>query len=148
MPRLLEISGRWLIASIFIYAAVPKLFDLDSFAATVAAYAILPDSLIEPAALLLPVLEIIIAIGMIAGNRFCCVCGICLLLLFVVILTYAIYMGFDIDCGCFGPEDPEHTAFKGLRAALGRDLLMLLPLFYSLWFQYFRRPEKYELQKR
>ena len=41
--------------------------------------------------------------------------------LFMAILGYGISMGLDVDCGCFGPEDPESKAFHGLRAALYRD---------------------------
>lgn len=139
MLRLTEVGGRYLIAGIFIYSGVPKLFDVSGFAAVVGAYGILPESLHLPVALLLPVFEMILAIGMMKGNRLCCIGGLALLLLFIAVLSYGVAAGLDIDCGCFGPEDPEQRAFNGLRVALGRDLLMLLPLLYSLWYQSYRK---------
>jgi hypothetical protein len=48
-----------------------------------------------------------------------------LLAVFIAILRYGISMGLDVDCGCFGPDDPEAEAFRGLRAALCRDLVMM-----------------------
>jgi hypothetical protein len=46
-------------------------------------------------------------------------------------------MGLDVDCGCFGPEDPEAEAFHGLRTALYRDLFMLAAVgFLYAWRHY------------
>jgi hypothetical protein len=42
-----------------------------------------------------------------------------------------------VDCGCFGPEDPEAEAFHGLRAFLYRDLAMLAGIaFLYVWRRY------------
>ena len=48
-----------------------------------------------------------------------------LLVLFMAVLGWGLWLGLDIDCGCYGPGDPEATAFAGMRAALWRDGLML-----------------------
>jgi hypothetical protein len=45
--------------------------------------------------------------------------------LFIAVLAYGLWMGLDVDCGCFGPEDPEAEAFHALRLSFYRDLLML-----------------------
>jgi hypothetical protein len=37
--------GRWLISLIFLVAALPKRFNVHEFAATIDAYALLPDIL-------------------------------------------------------------------------------------------------------
>ncbi len=58
-----------------------------------------------------------------------------LLLLFIGVLSYAIRLGLDIDCGCFGPEDPEHRAFAGLKLALFRDFLLFIPVLYLFWYR-------------
>jgi hypothetical protein len=55
---------------------------------------------------------------------------------FMVILGYGIWMGLDVDCGCFGPDDPETRAFHGLRSALVRDMIMMLSIFYLYWSRY------------
>jgi hypothetical protein len=44
-------------------------------------------------------------------------------------------LGLDIDCGCFGPEDPESRAYGGLRTALYRDLAMAAGVAYLYWWR-------------
>jgi hypothetical protein len=69
-----------------------------------------------------------------------------MLLLFIGVLSYGLYAGLDIDCGCFGPEDPEHLAFSGLRTALLRDFLFCIPVLYSFWYHY-NQPTKVHGEK-
>lgn len=134
----LDLLGRWTISLIFLFAAVPKLFNVHGFAALIDAYAILPDMLLLPVAVVLPVLEIFLAVGLLF-NCWKSKIGIALVLFFFIyLLSYSIWQGLDIDCGCFGPEDPEHKAFKGLRLALVRDILMFIPLVYSFWYHRYR----------
>jgi hypothetical protein len=134
----LDLLGRWIISLVFLVAAVPKLFNIDGFAAVIDAYAILPDILLLPTAVVLPVLEIFLAVGLLF-NRLKSKIGILVLLLFfIILLSSSIWQGLDIDCGCFGPEDPEHKAFQGLRVALIRDIVMLVPLIYSFWYHRYR----------
>ena len=124
---------RWGISLFFLFAAIPKLFDVHGFAAVIDAYGILPDFTLVPAAVILPVVELILALGLLR-NRLDSKLGVAaVLLMFITILSYAIWLGLDIDCGCFGPEDPERQAFHGLKTALARDIVMLLLLSYSLW---------------
>jgi hypothetical protein len=61
-----------------------------------------------------------------------------LLLLFMVVLGYGIWMGLDVDCGCFGPEDPEAEAFHGLRLSLFRDLVMMGGVFITYGLRRYR----------
>jgi hypothetical protein len=64
-----------------------------------------------------------------------------LLMLFAAVLAYGIWMGLDVDCGCFGPDDPEAEAFHGLRLSLWRDLAMCAGVaFIYAWRRY--RAEK------
>jgi hypothetical protein len=130
---------RGIISLFFLVAAVPKLFNVHGFAALIDAYGILPDILLLPTAIVLPVLEVFLAVGLLL-NRSKSKIGIGLVLLFfIVLLSYSIWQGLDIDCGCFGPEDPEHMAFHGLRDALVRDIVMFIPLLYSIWYHRYRR---------
>lgn len=130
--------GRGLISAVFIVAAVPKLFNVRQFAATIDAFAIVPEALLLPLAVVLPVFELILALGLLF-DRFKCKVGITALLLFFIgLLVYSIGLGLDIDCGCFGPEDPEYKAFHGLRHALVRDIVLLVPLIYSFWYHGYR----------
>jgi hypothetical protein len=130
--------ARWSISLIFIFAAVPKIFDVQEFAKTIKAYAILPDVLIFPTAIILPVAEVALAVGLLFNSWICKMGGAALLLMFIALLSYSIWVGLDIDCGCFGPTDPEYSAFHGLREALLRDILMLLPVVYTFWYHRYR----------
>lgn len=130
----LDRFGRWIISLVFLVAAVPKLFNVSGFAAVIDAYALLPDVLLLPTAVVLPVVEILLAFGLLF-NRLNSKIGIAVVLLFfIILLSYSISQGLDIDCGCFGSEDPEFIAFKGLKVALVRDIVMLVPLVYSFWY--------------
>ena len=59
-----------------------------------------------------------VALGLFFNRRWAKVWAAVLLILFIAVLGYGIWLGLDIDCGCFGPGDPEHDAFSGLRTAL------------------------------
>ena len=126
--------ARWGIALVFLIAAVPKLSDVHGFARIIDAYGILANFLILPTAIILPLVEVLLAIGLFCNSRRSMIGSLVLLLLFIALLSYSIWVGLDIDCGCFGPEDPEYTAFHGLRSALLRDIVMCLLLIYSFWF--------------
>jgi len=121
----------WTLGIVFIYAGVTKLFDPKIFATLMDAYGIVPDILLMPAAVFLPVLEIAAGIGILFDIKGSLTIILGLLILFLVILGYGIHIGLDVDCGCFGPEDPEGQAFHGLKTAFARDLLMLAGICFA-----------------
>lgn len=125
---------RFAVVIVLFAAALPKLFNISDFAAIINAYEMLPPFAVQPMAVFLPVFEIFLAIGLVINIRASKFLTIFLLLFFIAILSFAIFQGLDIDCGCFGPEDPEHRAFQGLRIAILRDVVMIVLLSYSLWY--------------
>ena len=133
---------RAVIVLILLAAALPKLFNIADFAAIINAYAILPGFAVTPVAVFLPLAEIALALGLIFNRASSKYLTIFLLLFFIAVLCYAISQGLDIDCGCFGPEDPEHRAFQGLRVAIVRDVVMIFLLSYSLWYCNYRESYK------
>jgi uncharacterized membrane protein YphA (DoxX/SURF4 family) len=135
----MSVAARLLLAGVFVFAGVPKLFDPESFAITISAYGLLPDGLVYPAAVFLPIFEICTAVGLLLGRRWAIIATLLLYVVFISVLSYGVYLGLDIDCGCFGPEDPEHAALAGLRTALYRDLLLLVPAVYCLWYAWSRK---------
>lgn len=139
--RTLSWLSRILLVVVFLYGGVPKLFSPTHFATIISAYGLLPDLFVFPVALLLPLLEVITAIGLVLNYRGAMTTALLLLILFIVVLSYGMYLGLDIDCGCFGPEDPEHGFMSGLSRARFRDLLLLIPAGYSWWFSYQNRKE-------
>lgn len=125
---------RLLVAGVFLYAGVTKLADPAAFAHLIAAYGILPAPLVAPVAVALPLLEVVAAVGLLARHRLAAPVLFGLTLLFMAVLGYAIALGLDVDCGCYGPGDPETKAFTGLWTALWRDvglLVCILPLLFS-----------------
>ncbi len=133
--------SRWLISAPFLYAGITKLTDPQSFADIIAGFGLLPEPLIIVTALLLPLLEIGIAVGLLCNVRICLPAAASLMILFIAVLSYGIWLGLDIDCACFGPEDPEQ-AYHGLWSALFRDLAFLIPILYLFWFQYLTNRKK------
>ncbi len=124
--RLIRIS----LAGIFLWSGVSKLFAPESFGVIIGAYGIIPDNWNLSVAILLPSLEVILAMGLVLDIRGSLAGITGLLVLFMAILAYGIQMGLDVDCGCFGPNDPEAAAFHGLRSAFYRDLGLMAGIGY------------------
>lgn len=100
----LYICLRYALALVLLLAVPHKLFDPATFAHSVASYAILPDILIQPAALIIPWLEIVLAVLLIfqvwMGPTLTLIN--LLFLVFLAALAFAQSKGLNIDCGCFG----------------------------------------------
>ena len=128
--NMIYILTRCIIGAVFIYAGTAKLLDPGVFASLIEAYGILPEFLIIPASLGLPLLEITAGIGLIFDKRGSLSTITVLLIIFIAVLGYGISMGLDIDCGCFGQGDPEIKAYHGLKTTLYRDILLLLAGIY------------------
>jgi uncharacterized membrane protein YphA (DoxX/SURF4 family) len=128
---------RWALGGIFIYAGGTKLLEPEIFAVLIEAYGFVPEGLLMPVAIGLPFLEVIAGFGLLFDIRGSLALITGLLVLFMVVLGYGIWMGLDVDCGCFGPEDPEAEAFHGLRLSLFRDLVMMSGVIFIYgWRRY------------
>jgi rhodanese-related sulfurtransferase len=136
---------RWSLGVVFLYAGGSKLLDPQAFAVLIDSYGILPDLLVMPAAIGLPLLEVIAAVGLMTDIRGSLTAIGALLVVFMAILGYGIWMGLDVDCGCFGPEDPESLAYHGLRPALYRDFVMLAGVLYLYVWRFCRRKSPHKL---
>jgi len=129
---------RWTLGSIFIYAGGTKLLKPEIFAVLIDAYGIVPEGLLMPVAIGLPLLEVIAGFGLLFDIRGSLTLIFGSLVLFIVVLGYGIWMGLDVDCGCFGPEDPEAEAFHGLRLSLFRDLVMMAGVVFIYGYRRYR----------
>ncbi|MHC4756945.1 MAG: MauE/DoxX family redox-associated membrane protein [Planctomycetota bacterium] len=128
---------RWILGAVFIYAGSVKLLTPKPFALLIEAYGIVPEGLLMSVAIGLPALEVAAGIGLLFDIKGSLGVIAGLLMLFLAVLIYGIWMGLDIDCGCFGPKDPEAEAFHGLRLSLYRDLAMLVGVaFIYVWRRY------------
>jgi len=128
---------RWFLGGVFIFAGSTKIFEPEVFVSLIEAYGIVPESLLMPVAIVLPALEIIAGLGLIFEIQWSLEVITGLLMLFVVILSYGLLIGLDIDCGCFNIEEPEYKAFHGLKLSLYRDLYMFTTIvFIYFWRRY------------
>jgi len=111
--------SRLLMGGILIYASLYKILEPALFAKTIWYYHLVPGSLINIEAIVLPWLELIVGLALIAGfwYRGAIFWTNFLILLFIVVLASTIVRGIDIDCGCF----------KTSSSATG-------PAWQSLWF--------------
>ncbi|MDU9048949.1 MAG: MauE/DoxX family redox-associated membrane protein [Candidatus Electrothrix sp. Rat3] len=131
-------SVRLLISGLFLYAAGGKLFALPSFALTISDYGLIPEGLVLPTAFLLVTAELIAAFALLLNLRGGLTGTTLLLILFVAVLLYGIQLGLDIDCGCFGSGDQQHSAAQGgLHQALYRDLMMLAGCIFLYWYRWY-----------
>jgi len=135
----------WTLGIVFVYAGVSKLITPKIFAVLIDAYGIVPDIMLMPVAVFLPALEVASGIGILFNIKGSLTIILGQVVLFLLILGYGIHMGLDIDCGCFGPEEPEALAFHGLRTAFNRDLILLAGICFAFGWRRFRgiRPKPF-----
>jgi uncharacterized membrane protein YphA (DoxX/SURF4 family) len=89
---------------VFLLAGISKALDMNSFASEISAYQIVPAALVQPMAIALPLLEILIGAYLLAGlmQRWAAVAAGALLLVFIGAMAQALARGLTLDCGCFG----------------------------------------------
>jgi hypothetical protein len=129
---------RCLLAVVFIAAGSIKLANPVSFAVIVDAFGILPRGLLMPVATALPLLEVVAGFGLLLDLRGSLAVLGGLVGLFLLVLGYAMALGLDVDCGCFGPEDPEGAAFGSIRPAFVRDLWLAGGVAYLYLWRWIR----------
>jgi hypothetical protein len=132
---------RFSLGVVFLSSGGLKLCDPTSFSIVIDAFGILPDVLVWPSALLIAGAEVLAGIGLILEVRGSLALMAGLLSLFMIVLGYGIWIGLDIDCGCFGAQDPEGEAFRGLRGAFYRDIGMMMGV---LWMYFLRFRYRYD----
>lgn len=100
------LAARWATAALFAAAAWEKLRHPLYFQANLREYDLLPGALVAPVARTLPVVEFIIAMGVLVPAT----AGTAALGAATLLALYALAMGVnllrgrrDIDCGCTGP---------------------------------------------
>ena len=126
---------RVAIGTVFLWSGTHKLVDHRHFAVIIEAYGLISDAIVSPTAILLSFLELVAGFGLMWDLKGSLVLVTGMLLLFMTILGYGMWMGLDVDCGCFGPLDLEAEAYHGLRPALYRDLVLLAGIGYLFFWR-------------
>jgi uncharacterized membrane protein YphA (DoxX/SURF4 family) len=136
---------RYFLAAVFLWSGITKLLDPVSFGVMIDAYGLIPKTWVMPAAILLSSLEIVAGAGIFLDIQGSLAIITGMVILFIAILSYGIHMGLDIDCGCFGSQDPEAKAFHGLRTALYKDFVLMAFVLYLYAWRFHRsvQPERF-----
>lgn len=117
---------RVILGVIFLYASFDKILHPSEFAEAIANYRILPEILINLAAVILPVLEALLGVALLVGAWIPGAVFLTnlLMLVFTCALAFNMIRGLDVHCGCFsnsaGAEARIHMGWY-----LVRDLLFL-----------------------
>jgi uncharacterized membrane protein YphA (DoxX/SURF4 family) len=107
--RILPIVLRIMLGLVFVYAAWTKLREpWHLFAMSVDAYGLLPSWAVIVVARTLPWAELLIGVFLISGwqLRIFAAAASLLLLGFFSVMVRSHIAGLQIDCGCFGGDDP------------------------------------------
>lgn len=116
---------RIALAGLFFYAGAVKAGSSQQFAMALLPFTFVPPDWTMPLALALAWIEILAAIFLLLPRIFplgaALVCGLCVL--FIGVLSWALWNGIIVSCGCFGADDSP-SAWKML-LAIGRDILLL-----------------------
>ncbi len=114
---------RFMLGGIMIFAGAIKLIDMPGMAESIENYRLLPHAWVNIPAIILPAVELIAGICLIAGiwiqGALLIITG--LFAVFIVAVESAIWRGLNIECGCFGLSDSEIVGVQ----VLVRDVLFL-----------------------
>jgi uncharacterized membrane protein YphA (DoxX/SURF4 family) len=112
------------LGAVFIVAGASKIGHAALFASQIAAFALVPQPIIGPMALLLPFLEVLLGGYLVIGLyvRLAGWIAAIQLLIFAAAIASAVSRGMVISCGCFGPSDQTVTSWP----EAGRDVLLAL----------------------
>ena len=124
---------RIAVAGIFLTAAYSKIIDPSAFAKNVNNYHIIPSGLVNIFALGLPMIEALVALGLLFGYwpRANALLVFGLMIMFTVALLVAIAKGVNINCGCF-TQNPKVKS--DLWLDFWRDigfLILIAPLLFT-----------------
>ncbi len=134
----LTIRVQLALGAIFVIAALPKIADPPSFAHMIYNYRLVPSSLINVSALVMPWIELLAGLALILGFWKAAARTIAGILLAIFIMAISINLARDnaIDCGCFNVADRGKTHEQrifDMKVDVFRDLGMLL-MVAQLWY--------------
>jgi len=110
--RWVVLAARLALAAVFAFAAIPKFGDAATFARDIDNYHVLPVEWAATAAVMMPPLELVLALALLLGihARGAAVISAAMMLVFATAMAQAIARGIDLDCGCFGSALAMHVS--------------------------------------
>ena len=133
----LSTAARLFLAGVFVWAGWPKLVDAEGTVRSVRAFRILPEALVAPFGYALPLVELAVAVLLVAGlfTRVAAIVTALMMVMFLGGIAQAWARGLQIECGCFGNAgtfvaDPVPGFIKDLFRDTG---FLLVALFLARW---------------
>ncbi len=132
----LALLARLYLAYVFLLACYHKILDPGSFALDVATYQILPLSLINLMAIILPWIELVAGVLLLVGFRTRAAALLIsgMMLMFTVAILIALDKGLDMSCGCFasqGAVEEDPISWRTIVRDLSWSSLALYVVFFD-----------------
>lgn len=124
------LAVRWLLAVVLIFAAIAKLGRLDALGEAITRYDLVPDSVVQTAARVLPIAELLLGILLAAGVLVtpAAMASACLFAVFATAVAISLARGRSFDCGCGLGMDAEISWSHVGRSAVLVGLSVLVAL--------------------
>jgi len=124
---------RLVVGLTFLYASYYKIVEPGDFAKSIWYYHIVPGSLINLMAVILPWVELVCGVFLILGvvYRGSVVLVGLMTVVFILAIASAMVRGIDLDCGCFkAAESSGESIWRSLLLDVGL-IILLLQLYFS-----------------
>jgi hypothetical protein len=119
------------LGAVFVASAIPKLVDPPAFAHMIYNYRLLPGTLVNALALVMPWIELLVGILLVLGawRREAALVAALLLVVFLGAIGWNLLRGHAIDCGCFDVRSAGKTPeqlLADMKWVMLRDVGLLL----------------------
>lgn len=119
------------LGAVFVASAIPKLVDPPAFAHMIYNYRLLPGTLVNALALVMPWIELLVGVLLVLGawRREAALVAALLLVVFLGAIGWNLLRGHAIDCGCFDVRSAGKTPdqlLADMKWVLLRDVGLLL----------------------
>lgn len=124
----LGLAARLATGAVWLVAGALKLPDPAASVRAVRAYDLLPEPMVPTVGHLLPVLEVVVGVLLLAGalTRGAAAVSAVLSVAFIIAIASAWARGLEIDCGCFGGGGYDPDATSTYPREIARDVALLL----------------------
>jgi uncharacterized membrane protein YphA (DoxX/SURF4 family) len=101
--KIFYIFARYVLGGVFVFASLNKIAFPEKFFVGIEQYGILPEIFIKPVGLFLPFLELFFGLFLLSGFfiRYSALILSCLLIVFILAISYGKLIGNIDSCGCF-----------------------------------------------
>jgi uncharacterized membrane protein YphA (DoxX/SURF4 family) len=135
----LELALRWILGATFIYASYSKIVSPSEFAKIIYGYGLFPPVLINLIAIIVPFLELVIALALILGiyPRSAALVVNVLLVGFIIIISINLIRGHEFNCGCFAFRNSDSQISTS--STILRDIVFLALGMQVFFYRHSRR---------